>query len=105
MRKRGRADLALVGPVGAVRHHVHAELALGRLDRGIDLPRRHVMSLAVELEVVDGRLHRALHLRTRRRDDLVVSDGNRSRAFPRAQLLKALLHMRTDWRISSMRTR
>ena len=37
MRERRRPDLALVGPVGAVRDQVDAELALGRLDRGVDL--------------------------------------------------------------------
>jgi hypothetical protein len=37
MGERRRPDLALVGPVAAVRHQVDAELALGRLDRGIDL--------------------------------------------------------------------
>jgi hypothetical protein len=30
-------DLALVGTIGAVRHQVDAELALGCLDRGVDL--------------------------------------------------------------------
>src|SRR5260370_42185104 len=37
MGERRCPDLALVGPVGAVRHQVDAELALGRLDRGVDL--------------------------------------------------------------------
>jgi hypothetical protein len=37
MGERRRPDLALVRPVAAVRHQVDAELALGRLDRGIDL--------------------------------------------------------------------
>src|ERR1700680_4675740 len=50
------------------------------------------MSLAVELEMVDGRLHRALHLGAQRRHDLVVLDGNRPPTFGQAQLLQALLH-------------
>src|SRR5260370_42274293 len=37
MGERRCPDLALVGPVGAVRRQVDAELALGRLDRGVDL--------------------------------------------------------------------
>src|SRR3989440_11041835 len=78
MGKRRCPDLALVGPVGAVRHQVDAKLALGRLDRSVDLAGGHVMALAVELEMVNGRFHRALHLGARRRDDLVVPDGNRS---------------------------
>jgi hypothetical protein len=35
MGERRRPDLALVRPVGAVCHQVDAELALGRLDRGV----------------------------------------------------------------------
>src|SRR6266404_5148180 len=87
MGERRRPDLAPVGPVGAVRHQVDAELALGRLDRGVDLAGGHVMALAVELEMVDGRLHRALHLGAQRRHDLVVLDGNRSPTFwqPRSE--------------------
>src|SRR5262249_18465923 len=50
------------------------------------------MALAVELEVVDGRLHRAFRLRARGRNDLVVPDRNRPRAFRRSQLFQALLH-------------
>jgi two-component system, NtrC family, sensor kinase len=57
MRERRRPDLALIGPVGAVRHQIDAELALGRLDRRVDLASGHVIALTVELEVVDGRLH------------------------------------------------
>jgi hypothetical protein len=34
--ERRRPDLALVGPVGAVRHQIDAELTLGRFDRGVD---------------------------------------------------------------------
>src|SRR5512135_1774267 len=36
VREARRANLALVGPVAAVGDEVHAELALGRLDRGVD---------------------------------------------------------------------
>jgi hypothetical protein len=42
--------------------------------------------------MVDGRLHRALHLGAQRRDDLVVPDGDRSPTFGQAQLLQALFH-------------
>jgi hypothetical protein len=37
MGKSGRADLAAVGLVGAVRHQIDAELALGAFGRDIDL--------------------------------------------------------------------
>src|SRR5262245_42310733 len=37
MGERRRPDLALVRPVAAVRHQVDAKLALGRLDRCVDL--------------------------------------------------------------------
>src|SRR5262245_7705979 len=59
MGERRRPDLAPVGPVGAVRHQVDAELALGRLARGIDLARGHVMALAVEHGVYPLSLYRA----------------------------------------------
>src|SRR5262245_26250671 len=62
MREARRADLALVRLVGAVGDQIDAELALGRLDRGVDLAGRHVEALGVELEVMDQRLHRLLHL-------------------------------------------
>ena len=44
MREARRADLAAVRLVGAVGDEIDAELALGRLDRGIDLAGRHVDS-------------------------------------------------------------
>src|SRR2546430_2025075 len=50
MSEAGRADLALVGLVGAVGDKIDAELALGRLDGGVDFARRHVKALGVELE-------------------------------------------------------
>ena len=92
VREAGRADLALVGLVGAVGDQIDAELALGRLDRGVDLARRHVEALGVELEMMDERLHRALHLGALGRHDLVVVDRDRPLPFRRAQLLQALLH-------------
>ena len=67
-----RADLGAVGPVGPVGHEIDAELALGRLDGGIDLPRGNVKTLGVKLEMVDERLHRGLHLRPRRRGQLAA---------------------------------
>src|SRR5262249_6665841 len=52
MGERRRPDLALVGPVGAVRDQVDAKFTLGRLDRSVDLAGGHVMALAIELEMV-----------------------------------------------------
>src|SRR3981081_3763412 len=62
MCERRRPDLAFVGTVSAVRDQVDTELALGGLDGGVDLTGRYAMAFAVELEMVDGRLHRALRL-------------------------------------------
>src|SRR5215470_3338900 len=53
MREARRADLALVGLVGAVGDEIDAELPLGRLDCGVDLASRHVKAFGVELEVMD----------------------------------------------------
>src|SRR5262249_26112425 len=92
VRKGRRPDLALVRPVGAVGDEIDAELALGRLDRGLDPAGRHAVAFAVELEMVNGRLHRALHLGAPRRHDLAVLDRERSLTCRRAELLQALLH-------------
>src|SRR6202140_4333176 len=92
MRKTRRADLAFVGLVGAVGDQVDAELALRRLDRGVNLAGRHMEAFGIELEVVDQRFHRALHLAAPRRRDLVVFDNDRPLAVGSAQFRDALLH-------------
>src|SRR6185437_9943820 len=92
VREARRADLALVRLVGAVGDEIDAELALRRLDRRVNLAGRHVIAFGVELEVMDERFHRALHLAARGRHDLVVVDRHASLPFRRAQLLDALLH-------------
>src|SRR3954451_12574503 len=92
MGEARRADLALVGLVAAVGDQVDAELALRRLDRSIDLAGRHVHAFGIELEVMDQRFHRALHLAAARRRDLVVLDDDRALAVRRAHLCDALLH-------------
>ncbi len=106
MREARRADLALVRFVGAVGDEIDAELALGRFDRGIHLAGRHVIALGVELEVVDQRFHRALHLVALGRHDLVVVDGDGPLPGRRTQLCRRHCFMiLIDWRISSMRMR
>ena len=50
------------------------------------------MALGIELEMVDSRLHRALHFSAQRWDNLVVLDGNRPLTPGQPQLLQALLH-------------
>src|SRR6516225_6199609 len=55
MRKAGRAYLAFVRLVAAVSDEVDAELALGRLDRGVDLAGGHVETFGIELEMMDER--------------------------------------------------
>src|SRR3954454_12784525 len=92
MREAWRADLALVGFVGAVGHQVDTELALRRLDRGVDFPGGNVKAFGIELEVMDQRLHRTLHLTAPWRNDLVVLDHDRSLTLRGAQLLDALLY-------------
>ena len=95
-----RAHLAAIRFVGAVGDQIDAELALGRLDIGVDLAGRRAEALGIELEVVDHRLHRALHLGAARRRDLVVLDHHRARRLSQqgaalahdAQGLAHLLH-------------
>src|SRR2546430_11686921 len=52
-REARRADLAAIGPVGAVGDEIDAEFALWCLDRRIGFAGRHVIALGVELEVMD----------------------------------------------------
>ena len=40
MRKPGRPDLTPIWPLAPIAHDIHAHLPLGRLDRGVCLPRR-----------------------------------------------------------------
>src|SRR5438132_547180 len=74
VRKARRADLQAIGLVRAVGDEVDAELALRRLDRGVDLALRHVHAFGDELEMVDELLHPLLHLDAGGRRDLVVVD-------------------------------
>src|SRR6187402_889687 len=75
MAEGGRADLAAIRLVAAVADEEHAEFALGAFGRDIDLARRHVKAFGVELEVVDQRFHRLLHLAALGRHDLAVEAG------------------------------
>src|SRR6202034_4750522 len=92
MRKARRADLALVGFVAAIGDQIHPELALWRLDRGIDFAGGNMEALGVELEMMDQRFHRALHLAAARRENFVVLDGDRSLPVGGTQLYDALFH-------------
>src|SRR6185312_9612544 len=78
VRKARRADLQAIRLVRAVRDEIDAELALGRLDRGVALALGHVHALGEELEVVDQLFHVRLHLDPRRRRDLVVRGHDRT---------------------------
>ena len=84
--------MALVRFVGAIGDQIDAELALGRLDRGVDLAGRNVEPLGIELEMMNERFHGALHLCALGGNDLVVVDRHRPAPFIRAQLLQALFH-------------
>ena len=90
--KPGARSLHAIGLVGAVGDEIDAELALRRLDRRVDLARRHLVALGVELEVMDERFHRALHLAALGRRDLAVVGAHRPFAAARIELLAALLH-------------
>ena len=95
-REPGRADLAAIRPVGSIRNQIDAELALRAFHRGVGGARRHVIALGVQLEVMDQRLHRALHLGARRRRELVVLHLHRPRLHLAERLLDdlhALAHL------------
>src|SRR5216684_5151833 len=61
MSEAGRANLAFVRLIAAVRDEIDAELAFRRLDRGIDFAGGDMEAFSVELEMMDERLHGALH--------------------------------------------
>ena len=88
MREARRADLAAIGLVGAVRDQIDPELALGRLDHGVDLAFGGAEAFGIELEVMDQGFHRHLHLGPARRCDLVV--GGHDRPTDLAQLFAGL---------------
>ena len=79
----------------------HAELAARRLDRVVDLARRHAEALGHELEVVDERLHRGGELVARRQRDLAVLGDVRALG----QAVEACSMIFTDSYISAMRTK
>merc|ERR1719150_3148652 len=62
VEEAGRLDLAPVWSGGSVRHQVHSELSLGRLDGSVGGAGGDREALGEELEVVDERLHGGLHL-------------------------------------------
>ena len=72
VREPGGTDVASVGPAGAVRDEVDAELPLGRLDRPVHVALGHRIPLGGELEVVDQGLHAAPHLAAAGVGDLAV---------------------------------
>src|SRR6201996_7335499 len=88
MREARRPDLAPVRAIGAVRDEVDGKLALWRFHRRIGRTRRDMKAFGEELEVMDERFHRTLHLGPLRRRELVVLDAY----GPRSHLFKALPH-------------
>ena len=88
MAERGRPNLAAIGLVGAVADQIDAEFALRAFGRDIDFAGGHVEALGVELEMMDQRFHRLLHLGALRRDDLAVTGRHR----PIGHLVQTLAH-------------
>src|SRR3546814_7473088 len=76
--ERRRADLAAVRFVAAVANQIDAELAFRALSRDVNLARGDVEALGIELEMMDQRFHRLLHLAALRRDDLAVEARDRA---------------------------
>src|SRR3954462_2200815 len=92
MSEAWSANFALVRLIGAVSDEIDAEFTLGGLNRGVHFARRDVITLGIELEMMDQRFHGALHLAALGRNDLVVIDRDRPLPVCRAQPLDALLH-------------
>src|SRR5260370_34472627 len=92
MRKGGRADLALVGPVGPIRNKIDTKFTLGCLDRRIDLSGWNAVAFGIQLEVFDHCFHRTLHFATPWPDHLVSPYGDSSLSFTLPKLFDALSH-------------
>ena len=61
VRETGGTDFQAVRLVGTIADEVDTELALGMLNRGIDLAFRNFETLGVQLEVMDQGFHVVLH--------------------------------------------
>src|SRR3984885_2639510 len=77
MHEARSTALDAVRLVGAVRDQEYAEFALRRLDRGIGLALGHAVAFGHEFEMVNQRLHVALHVLAARGAHLAVVDHHR----------------------------
>src|SRR5262249_8301717 len=68
------------------------QLTLGRLDGGIYFASRNPVAFSVKLEVMNERLHRALHLGAARGHDLGINEMGRTLPVRRPQLGNTLFH-------------
>src|SRR5689334_20854905 len=94
-REAGRPDLATIGTIGSICNQIYAEFALGTFHHRVGSARRHVIAFGEELEVVDQRFHRPLHLRSVRRREFAVLHLHRTWLHPVQTLpddLHALAH-------------
>src|SRR5690242_21840414 len=87
-RESGRTDLAAVWTIGSICNEVDTEFALWAFHHRVGSARRHMIALSEQLEVVDQRFHRPLHLRSVWRAELVVLHLHR----PRSHLVQALAY-------------
>jgi hypothetical protein len=90
--KPGARILQRYGLLVPSEHQIDAELALGRFDGGVHSPfGGHLETFGVELEVMDQRFHRPLHLAALGRHDLAVGGRHRP-LFLAFSSCDALLH-------------
>ena len=86
----GRTDLAAIGFVRPVADQIDAKFALGAFGRHVHFACGHVKAFSVELEVVDQRFHRLLHLGALGRRDLAIIRADRAGRHLRQALLDDL---------------
>ena len=86
------ANLATIRLIGPIADEIDAKFALRRLNRRIDFAGRNVEPFGIELEVVDQRFHRALHLGPRWWRDLALTRRHGPLPVRSQKLLHALLH-------------
>src|SRR5436190_20616627 len=76
--KTRRPDLAAVRSISTIGDQIDPKLALWCFDSLIYLARRHVITLGIQFEMVDQRLHRALHFAAAWWRHLAIVDFDRS---------------------------
>src|SRR5690242_15751467 len=78
-RETGRAYLTAIRTIGSICNQIDTEFAFGTLHNRVGSTGRHMIAFSEELEVMDQRFHRPLHLRSMWRAELAILHLYRTR--------------------------